>query len=204
MKPSTLIVVSLVFLGAVSLIGTFVLVALHAEVPSEIKSAIAAVIAALAMAFRSDTAPAPTTSVVLEAPSSPKVPPLPVLLLGLWAAPVLLALGLVLTGCTGSFEEARGVRSVTLGASSAPIDRDRCVRLDDERIEDSAKAKAFGGVAGAGAAGVGILELVRDEGAPKGVVIGVGTAVTVLGSLAGYFLVRAEGKSAAWVRECSQ
>lgn len=193
MKSSTLIIVSLVLLGVVSLVGTFVLIALRADVPPEIKSAIAAVIAALAMAFRADAGQAP--AVEASSSSSPKVPPLPIL---------LLALVVAVTGCAGSFEEARGLRSVTLGASSSPVDRARCVRLDDERIEDSAKAKALGGVAGGAAGSVGVLELVRSEGAPRGLVIGVGSVVIVLGAVAGYFLVRAEGKSAAWVRECSQ
>lgn len=111
-----------------------------------------------------------------------------------------------LTGCAGTFEEARlaGLKDRPAAAPVTTVDdRAACVRLDDERIEDAAKAKGLGLIAGVGAGATGALEVVRDEGAPRAAVISAGVSVVVLGAAAGYYLVRAEGKSEAWVRRCS-
>jgi hypothetical protein len=108
-----------------------------------------------------------------------------------------------LTGCAGSFEEARvarptgapgpaGLKVTLLGAG---VDRGECIALDGTH-------RAWGGVAkGAGvvAAGLGALE-VPDMG--KNARIGFGAGALAMGGVAAASVFISEDAATSWARDC--
>lgn len=109
----------------------------------------------------------------------------------------------VLFGCAGTFEEARlaGLKAHPASAAAEHRDDTRCKALDDGRISAGANAKGLAVIGGVAGAGGGISEAVL--GAPKWVGIGAALAALAAGAGAAHQFFTAEGKGAAWARECS-
>jgi hypothetical protein len=136
------------------------------------------------------TAPALISEIVTietEPPTTPSPPPLP---------PVLGAacLALVLTGCAGSFEEARLVRHGNVAA--APPSQ-RCVSLDSQHRAWGAVAK--GAAFASGASGLATIP-VRSDAARDALAVGS----VIAGITAATSVYVAEDTAAAWARECAQ
>ena len=175
----------IVFLGLLVLLGTAGLIVLAAKGRATDPALVGIVTGALGA----------LSSILVQtkddAPAA-KVPPLPI-----------LAMCFVLAGCAGTFEEARlaGLKAHPASAAAEHRDDARCKELDDARISAGANAKGLGVVAGVAGAGGGISEAVI--GAPRWVAIGAALASVAAGAGALHQLVTAEGKGAAWARECS-
>jgi len=109
----------------------------------------------------------------------------------------------VLSGCAGTFEEARlaGIKAKETPGAPKARDEARCKELDDARVSAGANAKGLAAVAGVAGAGGGLSESVL--GAPKWVGISAAVVAVLAGAGAAHQFFTAEGKGASWVRECA-
>jgi len=108
--------------------------------------------------------------------------------------PVLaFALTLALTGCAGSFEEARAPKRV----GSAPPPSARCITLDDRRAFWGGTSKFTGALSGA--SGLATIPI-KDEDTRLGFI--TGSAVLAAVAIGSNFVSDSAGES--WVRECSE
>lgn len=118
---------------------------------------------------------------------------------------LVLAGGEGVTGCAGTFEEARlaGIkaRDAAPPTGSAKVRDDaRCKELDDGRVSAGANAKGLAAVAGVAGAGGGVSEAVI--GSPRWVAITAAVVSVLAGAGAVHQFFTAEGKSSSWVRDC--
>lgn len=107
-----------------------------------------------------------------------------------------------LSGCAGSFEEARPPRSIpsnaTVEQAAAIVSvTARCQQLDDDASRYSGAAKFWGALAG----GSGISTIPADD---KGWRIGLATGAAVSAALAIAADALAHGSAVEYVKECSQ
>lgn len=131
-------------------------------------------------------------------PKPPGVPPLPLLLM-------TLAFAALTAGCAVSFEESRGLASVKVyNAAAAPaLDRSACIKLDNSRQMHDALSKGSFAIALGTAGFPGVIQAVKDEGASKELVVGTVIGAAVVAGAGVFFHVRAEGKAATYMRECT-
>jgi hypothetical protein len=106
-----------------------------------------------------------------------------------------LACAALLIGCGGHFEEARGPRSITIGAP-APALVARCISLDDREAFYGGTAK--GSAALAGASGIAAVPVSDERGR---VALGISSAVLAAVAVTTGFI--AESAATSWARECS-
>ena len=114
---------------------------------------------------------------------------------------VFLAIGLLgaltLTGCAGTFEEARLAGApASAPAAPSPADVAYCRDLDSSRTTWGAVAK--GSAALAGASGLATLPVDSERGR-----LALGGATLAVGAVSVVAVYVSESKGAAWVRDCS-
>ena len=192
-KDVLIVVVSLALIALVGLVGIVVLSYAGKSVDNSLIAFCATAVGALASLLARTTGPSEPSAPAPLVNVASKVPPLAVL--------ALVALGL--TGCAGTFEEARmaGLKAHPASAAAEHRDDARCAALDDGRISAGANAKGLAVIGGVAGAGGGISEAVL--GAPKWAGIGAAIVALAAGAGAAHQFFSAEGKGAAWARECS-
>lgn len=113
---------------------------------------------------------------------------------------VFLAFGvlgaLTLTGCAGTFEEARLAGAKAPTAATSPSDVSYCRELDSSRTTWGAVAK--GSAALAGASGLATLPVDSERGR-----LALGGATLAVGAVSVVAVYVSEAQGAAWVRDCS-
>lgn len=187
-KDVLIVVVSLALIALVGIVGLVVLSYAAKPVDSSLIALIATAVGALASLLARTTGSEPPAAPAVNV--SNKVVP-------------LAALALLVSGCSLSFEEARlaGLKAHPASAAAEHRDDARCAALDDGRISAGANAKGLAVIGGVAGAGGGISEAVL--GAPKWVGVSAAVVALLAGAGAAHQFVTAEGRGAAWARECS-
>lgn len=113
---------------------------------------------------------------------------------------LLLAVSFV-SGCAGSFEDARDAR-IMLHAAPAPRDAEHCKAIDDRHEFMVGAAWLDGSLAGAtGALGAGLSQV---DGMKPGWPIGLGIASVVFAGQVVYATVAADAAAKEWASQCAQ
>lgn len=110
---------------------------------------------------------------------------------------LLAALSPLLSGCAGTFEEARLAGAPSAGAQVATVDVGYCRQLDSSRTTWGAVAK--GSAALAGASGIATIPTDSDRGR-----VALASATLAAGAVSVVAVYVSEAKGAAWVRDCGQ
>lgn len=111
----------------------------------------------------------------------------------------LLLAAFVLSGCGGTFEEARNAR-ISLGTKAMERDPYHCQQVDNDHTLFVRAAWVDGSIAGATGAVAGAL----PGDVPKGWPIALGTTSAVAAAMAVYATTQANAAATQYVQECSQ
>jgi len=106
---------------------------------------------------------------------------------------LVLAISVLLSACGGHFEEARGPRSITIGAPPPEMVA-RCIALDDREAFYGGTAK--GSAALAGASGLAMVPVTDERGK---VALGISSAVLAAVAVTTGFI--AEASTTSYVKE---